>query len=81
MTRLARLSVPIPIQRVVEEDREEGRGRAGGEEERDNTFQGSQLDMPGLAEEIVYGVLASEVKLINTKSELGSGSNEMGYPS
>ena len=62
MTRITRLSVPIPIQRVVEEDEkvEEDVKKTAGKEEtvvasEDITFVGTQLDLVCLGDEIVYG--------------------------
>ena len=61
VTRIARLSVPIPIQRVVEEEeKEEEDVKKTGKEEvavasDDTNFVGTQLDLVCLGDEIVYG--------------------------
>ena len=61
VTRITRLSVPIPIQRVVEEEeKEEEDVKKTGKEEvavasEDTNFVGTQLDLVCLGDEIVYG--------------------------
>ena len=60
MTRITRLSVPIPIQRVVEEDEKLEEDAKKKEEvikvaTEDITFMGTQLDLVCLGDEIVYG--------------------------
>ena len=71
VTKLPRLSVPIPIHRVVEEEVRETET-----EEGDVSFLGSQLDLPTLNEEIVYGVVPSDsggTGENNNKQGLASG--------
>ena len=85
MTRITRLSVPIPIQRVVEEDEkeEEDIKKAGKEEvavaSEDINFVGTQLDLVCLGDEIVYG--SSVPHSSDGNGSTGENNNKLGQAS
>ena len=85
MTRITRLSVPIPIQRVVEEDEkeEEDIKKAGKEEvavaSEDINFVGTQLDLVCLGDEIVYG--SSVPHSGDGNGSTGENNNKLGLAS
>ena len=76
VTRLPRLSVPIPIHRVVvEEEEREEEGEEGREGE--STFPGTLLDQQCLGEEIVYGAAADARGTGENNNKLGLASGEV----
>ena len=83
MTRITRLSVPIPIQRVVEEDeKEEEDVKKTGKEEvasEDIAFVGTQLDLVCLGDEIVYG--SSVPHSSDGNGSTGENNNKLGQAS
>ena len=84
VTRISRLSVPIPIQRVVEEEEmEEGVKKTSktSKEEvaEDVSFVGTQLDLVCLSDEIVYGSSLPQSSDGNVTT--GENNNKLGVAS
>ena len=79
VTRISRLSVPIPIQRVVEEEEEEVKKTSKEEVAEDVSFVGTQLDLVCLSDEIVYGSSLPQSSDGNVTT--GENNNKLGVAS
>ena len=81
VTKISRLSVPIPIQRVVEEEESEEEVKKTSKEEvaEDVSFVGTQLDLVCLSDEIVYGSSLPQSSEGNVTT--GENNNKLGVAS
>ena len=79
VTKISRLSVPIPIQRVVEEEESEEEVKKTSKEEVDVSFVGTQLDLVCLSDEIVYGSSLPQSSEGNVTT--GENNNKLGVAS